>query len=142
MSHITSVCGVSLTFKTNVMSAIDITSSIGIEPDSFINAGESVRTTYGTVIKTGLHSWSLWTREFEVEKIGTFYRIEEKVVEIIDACEPRKILIDKILRSGGVAGIQIRLTCNHNIGDTFSPLTLAKICGLGMSLSIEIFDKA
>ena len=121
------------------MSAIDITSSIGVEPDSFINAGESVRTTYGDVFKTGLQLWSLWTREYEVEKVDDNYNIEAKVIEIIDVCEPHKNFIEKILRSGGVADIQIRLVGNHNIGDTFSAFTLTRLCGLGLSLSIEVF---
>ena len=130
---------VALTFKTNAMSAIDITSSIGVEPDSFINAGESVRTTYGSVFKTGLQSWSLWTREYEIETVNDSCGIEAKVIEIIELCEPHKSFIGNILGSGGVADIQVRLVGDHNIGDTFSAVTLNRLSGLGMRLSIEVF---
>lgn len=130
---------VALTFKTNAMSAANITSSLGIEPDSFNNAGESVRTAYGKVIETGSQSWSSWTRIFEIGRVIDGYGIEKRVIEIIDLCARHKSLISSILQSGGVADIQIRLLGTHNIGDTFSAATLHRLSDLGISLSIEIF---
>lgn len=130
---------VALTFKTNAMSAVSITSKLGVEPDSFINAGESVRTTRGNVFKTGLQSWSLWTRVFEIGRVDDNYDIEAKVVEIVELCESHKDCVEDVLRGGGVADIQVRLIGTHNIGDTFSAVTLQRLSELGMSLSIEVF---
>lgn len=130
---------VALTFKTNAMSATNMTSILGIEPDSFINAGESVRNTCGKVLETGLQSWSLWTRIIKIEHDSDGYCIEKRLIEIIELCTSHKTFISSILQSGGSADIQIRLVGRHNIGDTFSAITLHRLSELGISLSIEVF---
>jgi hypothetical protein len=127
------------------MSADEITSCIGVQPDSYANAGESVRHLYGKVFKTGSRSWSDWSRIFDVQKVHDdendtdHYQIEQRVLEIIALCEPHQTLIEKIMQNGGRAGIQIRLDGTHNIGDSFEAETLRRLATLGMYLSIEVF---
>lgn len=93
----------------------------------------------GKVIKTGLQSWSMWSRLFEIGRVDDNYDIEAKIIEILNLCESHKDCVEDVLRDGGVGGIQIRLSGTHNIGDTFSAVTLKRISELGMSLSIEVF---
>ncbi len=127
---------IALTIKTKLMSAENITSILGVTPYSFANIGEDTRyISPSKIIKTGVQKWSSWTRTYEIEDS----KIEEKLIEIIGLCKPHKIIIQRILKNGGLVEAQIRLSGKNNVGDVFSTDTLTKLVGLGMSLSIEVF---
>ena len=127
---------IALTIKTQLMSAEDITTCLGLTPSSFANKGESARhISPGKVINTGVHKWSSWTYILKIENSN----IEEKLIEIISICESEKQLISRILKDGGLVEAQIRLSGKNNVGDVFCSDTLQKLSNLGMSLSIEVF---
>lgn len=130
---------IALTIKTKDFSATSISDNLGIQPDNYASAGESTRTlATGATVRTGLHTWTSWSRKFEVQNSD----IEQTLIRIIVLCEPHKAFLKKILRGKGLVQAQLRFPGTHNVGNVLSAEVLGKLADLGVSLSLEVFPES
>ena len=107
------------------MSADDVTTALGMEPDNSWNAGER---SFTPDMKWGYTSWTEGKRLFF-----------DEVHVILEWLQEEKNFLSRLLNSGGIVQVIVQLPGSINIGDSVKFETLSLALKLGVAIGIEVF---
>jgi hypothetical protein len=114
-----------------------ITNTLGLTPHRSAMVGSVRKTPTGRILP-GLHTDSMWSHWFRVERNRLFF---SDVVDLIDRLEPHKNFLIELERTGGSTSLVVDLPGDVNIGDVLSWSQMARLSAMRISLSIEVFPE-
>ena len=128
---------IELFIKHPTMTAVEITTALGLEAHSAQNVGDERKTPKGTRLQ-GRYRDTHWRYSIRYQIADQWFA--EKVTDFIQMLTPHREFLHRLRASGGEAQIIVQFLGDGYLGDTIPSDTLSKMAELKLDFGIECFN--